>query len=111
MFAQDDHRLLAYRRTATAAQGISTKIMRRRMLSPARVRVAGPWTRENAAGAACGARPGRCRPGRFDDGGRTVDGIAGLVGDGAEVVWRGDGLVRLGMGLVLGLRDGLGRGD
>ena len=39
------------------------------MLSPACVRVAGPWTRENA------------------------------------------GLVRFGMGLVLGLRDGLGRGD
>jgi hypothetical protein len=81
------------------------------MLSPARVRVAGPWTRENAAGAACGARPGRCRPRRFDDGGRTVGGVAGLAGDGAEVVWPGDGLVRFGMGLALGLRDGLGRGD
>ena len=49
------------------------------MLSPARVRVAGTWTRENAAGA--------------------------------EVVRPGDGLVRCGLGLVLGLRGGLGRGD
>jgi hypothetical protein len=109
--ASSDHRLLAYRRTDAAAQGISTKIMMRRMLSPACVRVAGPWTRENAAGAACGARPGRCRPGRFDDGGRTVGGGAGLAGDGDEVVRPGDGLVPVGLGLVLGLRDGLGRGD
>jgi hypothetical protein len=81
------------------------------MLSPACVRGAGAWTRENAAGAACGARPGRCRPGRFDDRGRTAGGVAGLVGEGAEAVRPGDGLVRFGMGLVLGLRDGLGRGD
>jgi hypothetical protein len=38
-----------------------------------------------------------------------VGGVAGLVGDGAEVVRLGDGLVPVGPGL--GLRDGLGLGD
>jgi hypothetical protein len=94
--------------------------MRRRMLGPACVRVVGgssrlSWTRENAAEAPCSARPGRCRPRRFDGGGCTVGSVAGLVGDGAETARLEDGLVPAGPGLGLrdrlGLRDGLGLED
>jgi hypothetical protein len=78
------------------------------MLSPACVRVVGPWIRENSAGAPCSAWLVRCGPRRFN-GGRTVGGVAGLVGEGAEVVRLGDGLVAVGPGL--GLWDALGLGD
>ena len=84
------------------------------MLSPARARVVGPWMRESAAGAPGSARPSRCRPGRFNGGGRTVGGVAGLADDGAEVVRSGDGLAPVWPGLGprdwLGLGDGLGAG-
>ncbi|HEY1702561.1 MAG TPA: hypothetical protein VGG75_22890 [Trebonia sp.] len=89
----DDHRLPRKRKTDTAAQGISTRTISRRTLSPARVRVVGGssrlfWARANA------------------DGGGAVGGFAGLVGGGAEAVRLGDGLVPLG--LSLRLRAGLG---
>jgi hypothetical protein len=81
------------------------------MLGSACVRVVGhssrrSWTRENAGESPCRARPGRCRPTRFNGGGCAVGGAAGLVGDSAEVVRLGDAVVAAGPGL--GLRNGLG---